>query len=405
MKPNAPQTAESADEVLSQKNVDFVDALIVLARHKKLTIGLPIIAAVVSTAVSLIWPVSYAASTKLLPPQQAQSGAAAFLTQLGGVAGAMAGSAGLKSPSDIYVEMLKSRRIEDNLIKRFGLQGVYGTESQEKARERLESKTVINASKDGFITITVEDSNKKRVAQLANAYVDELTRLSTSFAVTEAGQRRAFYESQLDLAKNRLGEAEVALKSAIDNGGVVSVDSDSRAVVETIARLRAQISAKEIQIDSSRAFLTETNVEYIRLQQELMSLRTELSRLENGRPEMTAETGAGKNRGLESVKLLREVKYRQMLYELLAKQYEVARLDEAKDSSSIQVLDAATEPERRSKPKRTFIVIASTLAALLFGIIAAFVMEARRCASPHNRKKWTELKRLLGRGSSGAAIR
>ena len=405
MKSYASQTAH-ADEASSAKNVDFVDVLIILARHKKLIVGLPILAAVLSAAVSLILPSTYVASTKLLPPQQAQSSAAALLSQLGGVAGAMAGTAGLKNPSDIYVGMLKSRRIEDNLVNRFSLKAVYKADLQEKARQRLESNTVITAGKDGFINIEVEDSDKKRVAQLANAYVEELIHLSSGFAITEAAQRRSFYEHQLELAKNKLAEAEVDLKGAIDRHGVISVDSDSRAVVETIARLRAQISAKEIQLNSLGAFVTETNVEYIRAQQELTSLRTELSRLENGQPGKVSgsNSDSGNNRGLESVRLLREVKYRQMLYELLAKQYEVARLDEAKDPSSIQILDAATEPERRAKPKRAFIVIAATLASFLLSVIGAFLTEARLCASQEKQKKWNELRALLSRPKTDTTL-
>lgn len=400
--PHISSSPTVGDARLSSGNVDFVDALIVLARHKRLIIGLPLASALLSAAIAVVWPASYVASTKLLPPQQAQSGAAALLNQLGGVAGAMAGSAGLKNPSDVYVGMLKSRRIEDSLVKRFDLKNVYETDSQEKARQRLESNTAITAGKDGFITIEVEDSSKTRVAQLANGYVEELMRLSTNFTVTEAAQRRAFYERQLEMTKDKLSEAEIALKQTIEKRGVVSVDSDSRAIVETIARLRAQISAKEIQLNSMRAFVTETNVEFVRTQQELVSLRAELSRLENGGAGNGSVKGNESSQGFESIKLLREVKYRQMLYELLAKQYEVARLDEAKDLSSLQVLDAAVEPERRAKPKRGFIVIGSTLLGLLAGIAGAFILELRRRATAENQKKWKELKHLLRKQSSSS---
>lgn len=390
----SPLAGTNASNVVSS-NVDFVDALIVLARHKRLITGVTLAAAVLSVAISFALPERYAASTKLLPPQQAQSGAAALLNQLGGVAGAMAGSAGLKNPGDIYVGMLKSHRIEDRLVQRFDLKTVYETDSLEKARQRLENNTVISTGKDGFITVEVEDPSKKRVAQLANAYVEELMRLSTNFTVTEAGQRRAFYEQQLELTKNKLSEAEVDLKHAIEKRGVVSVDTDSRAIVETGARLRAQISAKEIQLNSLRAFVTENNVEFARAQQDLISLRGELSRLENGQTGGTDEKSVEKSQGLESVKLLREVKYRQMLYELLAKQYELARLDEAKDLSSLQILDLAVEPERRAKPKRAFIVIGGTLFGFLLGMGAAFALETRRRAGVENNRKWSELKSLL----------
>lgn len=377
------------------ENVALIDALLVLARHKKLTFGMPLVAALLSSAISFALPASYVATTKLLPPQQAQSSAAALLSQLGSVAGAVAGTAGLKNPSDIYVGMLKSRRIADGLVNRFGLKTAYETDSQEKARQYLEDHTVISIGKDGFITIDVEDRDKKRVAQLANGYVEELMRLSSSFAITEASQRRVFYEHQLDIAKTKLTEAEIALRAAIEKSGVVSVDSESRAAVETIARLRAQISAKEIQMNSMRAFVTENNIDFLRAEHELASLKAELSKLENGRTGENLGGESGSSKGLESVGLLREVKYRQTLYELLVKQFEIARLDEAKDLPTIQILDPAVEPERRAKPKRLFIVLGATILALLTGLVAAFLSESRRNAGDDAREKWRELRRLI----------
>lgn len=373
----------------------ILDLLIVLAKHKKLILGLPLAVAVISAGISLALPNAYQATTKLLPPQQPQSGASALLSQLGGAAG-LAGIGGMKSPGDLYIGILKSRTVADNLIARFDLKKRYDTKSQEAARNRLQGSTVIVAGKDGMITVDVEDQDQKFVAGLTNAYVDELQRLTRTLAITEASQRRVFFEQQLETAKNNLAKVEVALKGAMDTRGVISVDSESRAILETAARLKAQVSLKEIQLGSMRAFVTAQNPEFRRATEELGSLRNELAKLEGGRAGV-AQPSESNQAGLDNIQLMRDLKYYQMLYELLAKQYEVARLDEAKEPSLIQVLDPAVEPERKSKPKRALIVLAATLMSGFAAVVWVFFSTAkqRAMAVPAQAARLNELKSYL----------
>lgn len=374
-----------------EREFSVLDILIVLAKHKKLIIWLPVVAAIASAAISFALPNVYKASAKLLPPQQAQSGASALLSQLGG-------AAGLKNPNDLYIGMLKSRTVADKLIAKFDLQKAYDVETMDKARAILEGNSNLIAGKDGLISIDVESEDKKLVAQLANGYVNELVSLTKVLAVTEASQRRVFFERQLEQSKDNLAKAEMALKGALDTRGVISVDADSRAIVETVGRLRAQISAKDIQLSAMKAFVTTNNPEYKRAQEELISLRAELSKLENGRPALAgdAEADPAKQVGLENIKILRDVKYYQMLYELLAKQYEVARLDEAKDTALIQVLDPAVEPERKFKPKRSILILLSTILAFIAAVTWAFMAEARKkiLADPDGKAQWEQFKQL-----------
>lgn len=390
---NQMHSSTLSDPHKAEREFNILDFMIVLAKYKRLIIWLPVIAALVAMAISLALPNIYKASTKLMPPQQAQSGAMTLLSQLGSATGAV----GLKNPSDVYIGMLKSRTTADRLIDGFKLQSVYGEDTVEQARKVLEGNTAISAGKDGLITIEVEDEDRKRAAQLANGYVAELGRLSKVLAVTEASQRRLFFERQLELAKDNLANAEMKFKGTLNTRGVISVDAESRAVVETIGRLRAQVSAKEIQLSSMQAFVTTNNHEYKRTQEELSSLRAELTRLENGRPSGDAAVGANRQSGLENIKVLRDVKYYQMLYELLAKQYEVARLDEAKDTAIIQVLDPAIEPERKSKPKRAIIIVLSTALAFFAAVAWAFVSETKKkvLAAPQGAEQWEELKALV----------
>lgn len=360
----------------SDGSVGLTDLLVIMLRQKKIMLGLPSIIALISIAVSFAMPNVYQANVKLLPPQQAQSSAAALLSQLGGVAGL---ATGIRTPNDLYIGMLKSRAIADKLIDRFDLKRIYKTESQEKARQILEVNTAIDTGKEGLISVTVEDRNQKLVANIANAYVDELIQMTKVLAITEAAQRRLFYEQQLQLSKDKLATAETTLKKALDTRGVISVDGNSRAIVETVGRLRAQISAKEIELNSMGAFVTKNNPTYQRAHEQLNSMRSEVSKLENGRPEIRIgdSKDESKEAGLENIKILRDLKYHQMLYELLAKQYEAARLDEARDPAIIQVLDSAVIPERKVKPKRVVIGLISLILGFLIALFWAFLKEKK----------------------------
>lgn len=330
--------------------------------------GLPLSFAAICAAVTFAVPDIYRAHVRMLPPQQAQSGSAALLAQLGGAGAAAASLGGMKNPADLYVGMLKSRTVADLLIARHDLKRVYDTSSQEQARKQLGSNTSVTSEKEGFIVVSVEDTDPKRAALLGNAYVVALSDLTTKMAVTQAAQRRMFFERQLALTKDNLANAEVSLKGALDTQGVISVDSESRAILETVGRVRAQISAKEIELSSMDAFVTKNNQDYLRVRAELSSLREELSKLENGRPQ-SGRSGAGPQSGLGNIKILRDVKYQQMLYELLAKQYEMARLDEAKDNAILQVLDPAVEPERPVGPNRPLLVLLALLGGLMLAVL------------------------------------
>ena len=388
----------SPNPAIAEREFSLILLLLALARHKKRIILVTMGVAVTAVAISLTLPNVYKAGTKLLPPQQAQSGAAGLLSQLGGAAGMAGGIAGLKNPNELYVGMLKSRTVADQLVKQFDLAKVYEVNSVEEARKLLERRTVVSAGKDGLISIEVEDTDKKLVAPLANAYVAALLKLTTSLAVTDATQRRVFFERQLEQAKDKLAAAEIRLRSGLDSQGVISVDSDSRAIVETVARVRAQVSAKEVELGSMSAFVTTNNVEYQRAREQLNSLRAELSKLENGRaPLRGGDSNLGKPAGLANIQIVRDVKYLQMLYEMLAKQYEGARLEEAKDNSLIQVLDTAVEPDKKFKPGRAVIVLLATLLAFFVACAAAVLSEMRAVLmqSPEYAGQWAQLKGYL----------
>ena len=379
--------------------VSLLDLVIVLAKHKRIVLGVPLFAAIVAAIVSVFLPDIYTGTTRILPPQQSASATSALLNQLGGALGGLGGGAaggalGVRNPSDLYVGMLKSRTVADNLISRFELDKVYDTKYLSDSRKRLAKETTIIAGREGIITVEIDDKDPKRAADLANAYVDELMKLTKVLAVTEASQRRLFFERQLVQAKDNLTAAEIVARQGLQKGGLAQVDAQGRSMIAVTARLRAEISMKEVQLGAMRTFAAEGNAELQRTQQELEALRHELRRIEGSSPEATRKEDASGNAGLNNLGRLRDVKYYEFLYELLAKQFELAKIDEAKDATVIQVMDQAIEPDRNSKPVRSLIVLVSLLGAGLVAVLWAFVREAMDRAEAGDTQQAERLARL-----------
>jgi len=271
---------------------------------------------------------------------------------------------GLKNPNDIYVGMLRSRTAEDALIRRFDLLRAYRVNRMSDARRRLENASSILLSKEGFVSISVEDKDRSRAPQIANGYVEQLRKLTQDLAVTEAGQRRIFFERQLELARNNLADAEQALKQTEQSTGVIQLDGQAKAIIESVVKLRAQMAAKEVELHAMRLFSTEQNPDVMLGEQKLSGMREQLALLEKqggGPGDLEVPAGNVPEAGLQYLRKLREVKYSEVIFELLAKQYEAARLDEAKTAAVIQVLDPAIEPDRKSSPRRVLIVLIVSL--------------------------------------------
>ena len=366
-------------ETKQDDEISLIDLAITLAKHKKLIIGAPLIVAIVVAIYSFFIPPTYTADVQMLPPQQ-QSSASAMLSQLGAFGG-MGGAAGIKNPNDTYVAMLKSRTIQDSMIKRFKLQSVYKTKTPEKTRGALNGATKVTVGKDGIIGISVDDESPQRAAILANGYVDALQQMTQVFAVTEASHRRLFYEKQLLQAKHNLGDAEIALKQLQEKTGIIHLDSQAQLGIGTAANIKGQIAMKEVELGAMRTFATGNNPDLVRTQQTISGLQAQLAKIETG----TVSSSKVPETGLEYIRKTRDFKYAETIYEMLAKQFEMAKIDEAKESSVIQVLDKAMPPEQKSKPKRSMMVLIAALATGFLTILYAFIKEALQ-----NAKKDTE---------------
>jgi uncharacterized protein involved in exopolysaccharide biosynthesis len=358
----------------------FLDPLVTLAKHKTLVVALPLLVGVIAAVISLVLPATYTAETKVIPPQNALN-STGILNQLGPLASAAANGKDLSlhGPSDMYVAMLHSRTIADALIQRFSLMSVHKAKRHVDARMRLDADTRITISKENVISIAVTDTDKSRAAEIANAYVEELLNLTRTLAVTEAGQRRLFFEHEVQIASDELANAEQALKKTQETTGIIQLDNQSKAMIESLTTLHAQVAAKEAQIQAMGAYATAENPDLVRTQHELAAMRGELSRIEAGQGGTSLSDVAVRKvpeAALEYVRRLREVKYRETLLDLLTRQYEVARIDEAKDAAIVQVLDKAEPPELRSFPHRTTLVLTVVLLAFSFAILGAFFLES-----------------------------
>ena len=398
--------------------VSLLDLLIILAERKQVIIRLTVIFAMVSVIVALLLPKRYTATVTLLPPQQNSSMAAALTSQLGGMGGVAAfagGGLGLKNPNDKYVALMKSRTVEDAMVQHFELMKEYRTRYLSDTRKAFEAHSTVDADgKDDLIHISVEDHNPARAAELANGYVDQFRDLSQHLAISEASQRRFFFQQELEQTKDKLAAAEEALKETEQKTGLIQPDSQARALIESAAELRAQVAAKEVQIQGMQTYATGQNAQLIQTEQELQSLRVQLAKLggseDNSSGGFLVPKGRVPQASLEYIRKLRDVKYYETIFDILARQFEVAKLDEAKEGSLIQVVDAAIPPDRKSFPRRGLIVISSTLAGFILGIFFALLQAGFQRANydTETAKKLTTLRRRFSirgvrRSNSNAA--
>ena len=353
----------------------MLDLLQVAADNLRLLVLVPLAAGLLALGICFAIAPTFTATTKFLPPQQQQSSAAAMLQSLGALGGLAGAASGLKNPADQYVAFVKSESVQDTLIERFKLLNRYDERYLQDARKELERNTRVSAgAKDGLITVEVDDKDPVFAAQLANAHVEELQKLTSRLALTEAQQRRVFFERQLATTKNSLVKAEQALKGSGLNSSALK--ASPQAAVEGLARLNAAITAQEIKLASMRGYLTENAPDFRQAQTEMSALRVQLRRAEKEEP----ATGRSSEES-DYVAKFRDFKYQETLFELFARQYEIARVDESREGAVIQVLDVAKPPEKKSKPKNALIVAATALATGFVLLLWVFVRHAVRNAS------------------------
>jgi tyrosine-protein kinase Etk/Wzc len=368
---------------------DLFDFLLVLSEARR-TIGISMLICIsLGVVVCIFAKPTFTGSALILPPQQGQSLAAMMgqLSALASLTGVAGGASQLKTPTDMYIGILESRTIADHLISKFHLQDLYKTRKMEDTRTRLKSNTRFLAGKDGLIHISVEDHDPNRASEMANAYVDELYSMNSHLAISEADQRRVFFDQELADERSALAIAEDDLKKTAEKTGIIHLGGQAESIIRSLAVVRAQIASREVEINSMRMFATDQNPIAMRAREEINALREQLAKLENDprNPELADSVGIPAGRlpavSLEYARKFREVKYHETLFELLAKQYEAARIDEAKAAPVIQVVDRAVPPDKKSGPHMSWILVGATFIGFFLGYVVSVITRAFRRAA------------------------
>jgi uncharacterized protein involved in exopolysaccharide biosynthesis len=366
----------SSDErvALAEPEIPLLDLAGVLAGRKRLIAAAALLCAALTAVVVFVMAPTYTAEAVILPPQAEQSSQAMWmgsLAGLGGLGAAASGAGLLRNPAELYIGVLKSRTIADALIATFRLEQVYGRRSLTDTRKELERRTSITTGRDSLIRIRVDDHDRARAAAIANAYADELHGQNSRLALTSAAQRRLFFERQLAGEKTALADAEIALKKTQQANGLIFPPGQSEALIRSIAQLKAEIAAREVQRESMRTYATGDNPQVQMVERELAAMREQAHALEAGKTPAgsMAVTARGlPEASLDYIRRLRDLKYHETLFEILAKQYEAARIDEARLAPVLQVVDSAVIPDKKSWPPRALLIFAAgCLGALAAG--------------------------------------
>lgn len=372
------------------EQLGLVDWALMAAENKWLLLLGPLLTALVALGISYLIPPTFTATTTFLPPQQQNSLSATAMASLGALSGLVGNASGMRGPGDEYVALMQSVTVADRIVDRFELMKVYKADHRFEARRDLNKNVQIGVGKkDALISVSVDDHDPGRAAAIANQYIVELRSVAAGLTLTEAQKRRAFFETQLEQTRDRLTAAQIALQSSGFNPGALK--AEPRAAAERYAQLQAELTGAEVRLQTLRRGLADTAPEVLSQQAQIGALRSQLSQVERSTP-TTPDGGPG------YVGKYRDFKYQETLFDLFARQYEMARVDESREGALIQVVDVATPPEWKSRPKRAFIAIGAGLVALLLliGWVALRTSWRRSAQEPRNAAKLLRYRTARG---------
>ena len=388
--PNSILPSEDEDEI------SLLDLLIALGEEKLTLLMTPLLTSLTAVAVVLWMTPTFTAKTVIMPPQQSQSAASSALASLGALAGLAGGAVGIKTPDEMYIAFMQSDSLQNSIIQKLKLQERYEAKTLMDTRAALKgSVKVTSDKKSGLLTLEADDKDPVFAAQLANLYVDELRSLLSKLAVTEAQQRRVFYDQEIKKVQQELGISESIFRDAKQKSGMQVTAVLAESGVRASAELRAQIASREVQLQALSRFATPQNPDMQKISSELSAMRAQLQKLEQGEGQGSSHNNPTQQIAIQSY---RDIKVQEAKLDILIRQYELARIDEAKEGPLIQQLDVALPPERKSKPKRMLVVLVAAFAGLFAGVLLAFIKRALRLAAsnPDGATRLLALKRAWG---------
>jgi uncharacterized protein involved in exopolysaccharide biosynthesis len=387
----------SSQNSFADDDINLLKALLMIVRRRSLIFRVCGASFIISVCYSLALPNVYTATSKFFPPQKETTSSAfsALFAQAGGLTGLA--DRGLGGSTDLYLGILKSRSVTDAVIKRLDLLKEFNTDNIDLARKILESSIKYKGSnKDGIIIVSATRKDPKKAAELANTIVDETIHRSVQLYLTKAGVERIFLERRLEVVKKELVAAEADLRVFQDKHKTIKVDAQASVAIESIARFKAEIVSKEVQLATLRNSMTDESSEVKALQAGISRMKAQLATMTgSGNDNIIPSTGNLPGIGVEYVRKLRELKIQESIFESLTKQYEVAKISEAKDSSTVQVLDEAVPPSMKSGPRRSLIVIISTFCAFILSITIIIIQEYISNIPQEDSDIFRELKQYL----------
>lgn len=384
----------------------FLKIVVTVVRVRRTLVLTVFLAMLVSAGLVMLIPVTYTATTVILAPQPSST-ASALLSQLGSLASLapdLMEGGGSKTPEETFLGILSSRTIGDKMIERFGLQQLYRRKHMVDTRKALAMHTRVEATKGYLIRISVEDHSATRAADMANGYVDALYSVTQRLALTQSSQRRVFLEQQVNAERDALSKAELAFKRTQESTGVIQLTAQAELTLRTIAQLRTEIVSRELQLQQLKSIATEHNEKVSEMETGIAALHEQLNKAEKGANDSQTSdyfliAGKVPAAGLEYIRTTRDLRYHEALFEALSKQYEMARLDEAKAPALLQVVDRAIPLDKKTGPPRTLLVLLSGLFATMFVIGWALAKEAWAKARmvPANAEQLDILRSMLER--------
>lgn len=389
---------------MNEGDINLIDLLIVLAKHKGMIAGVTVGAAILMMVVCMMIPPVYRAETKIfIPHTNTTSFSAQMIDHVTPIATFMGGSnqVGIdNTKNNLYVEMLKSRPIQDRIIDRFDLKKGNESKTREELQEYLLEKTLVKAdAKSGIIILGIEDRSPQKAADMANAFIDEFRKQGKEYALAEASERRLLFEEQLHEARDAVSKAEAAMRAFQEKTRVVKPDVQGGAVMEAISQLRAQIALKEVEIKGMCSSAASENSDIQRAEDDLRGMRENLRILETKSPGYSkmASTGHLSSADIEYEKLLQDLKDAGALYNLLQEQSQSATLDHARDAMLVQVIEKASPPLKKKEPRTMIMVVLAVITGFIVSIIVAFIIDFKERASldPRNRERIETLKKNL----------
>ena len=388
----------------NQQRRRMTERLALLWQERRLLFRCVAVGAVLSVIVAFLIPLRYTSTTELMPPDQVGEGLASTLAALtkggGGDLGSIGTSLlGLRTSSDLFIGVLHSRSVQDNLVTKFDLRKLYGVRRIEDARKVLNSRTDITSDrKSGIVSIQVVDRSPQRAAAMAQEYVNQLNQIVVTLNTSSAHKERVFLESRLEEVQRDLESAEKDFSKFASQNTAIDVKEQGKALIGAAAELEGQLIAAQTQMEGLRQIYTDNNVRVRTLQARIAEYKRQLQKLDGNNVPAADGSSTGDQAqdgqaqelypsirrlpilGVTYADLYRRTRVEEVVFETLTKQFEIAKVEEARETPSVKVLDTADVPERKSFPPRTLLV--------LFGTV---MMLAAGCAWVLARERWREV--------------